>query len=828
MEITHLPPPRQARQSLVLWFCPASVVLVALTCVPSGLPGQVLSHSSESQKELYRIFDEAAAKGRREWNSQHYVDALRDYTHAQHAAHQVGDSEREARAWLSMCSCASFLHRYREAIQACNTSHALGLQVGNKTWSGGAASNLAGVYRSLGEYALSEKEGREALLLLENSPRKDFLADLLVSLADLAIEEGHLREGTAYSDRGIQVTRQAKLPDEEALLWDVRGFALMKANQLDEAAKAFQQGQAIRVDGKENKWFSVVLGHRSELEFKKGNYAEALRLNNWAYSSHSADFSDVPAYYFVHVRGQILQALNRRPEALAQFRKAMELANSWREAVMPGDSTNTQTVVYLTEVYQDFAELAAEMSLEHNDPELSRQALEALAQNRGASLREQLAASLVRDPKFSDRYFQLLSELQSAQAQVTLGNHSAQESSKLESIRLELSQLEDQSLSFSRKKENYAPKNSLKGIQSRLDRTEVLLSFCLGKTSSFLWAVTKDNVQLFKLPEASEIDHLATRFALDVKNGRAGETTGYALSKALFGSFGPSIWKESDWLITEDGSAAGSIPYAALPDLSGGRPKELLVAHHSLRLLPSEYLLLLSDTAKPQHRFVGVADPIYNLADSRRSHDVHFVAASNTPPAASLGRLVGSSLEVKSAAKLSDMPKTEVLTGSEANGSALRAALQQTPELLHFAVHVVSPEGKPQEAALALSLTQNNMPELLTRESIAVYRVPGSLVVLSGCASGQGKPLPSAGLIGLSRAWLLAGASAVVVSAWPIPDDSGTFFSAFYRHLQTVAAGSLAQRAATALQEAQIDMQHGSGFRTTPSFWAAYSILSKE
>jgi CHAT domain-containing protein len=81
--------------------------------------------------------------------------------------------------------------------------------------------------------------------------------------------------------------------------------------------------------------------------------------------------------------------------------------------------------------------------------------------------------------------------------------------------------------------------------------------------------------------------------------------------------------------------------------------------------------------------------------------------------------------------------------------------------------------------------------------------------------------------LGLSRAWLLAGAAAVVVSAWPTPDDSGQFFSAFYAHLRT-QSGPLAQRAATALQQAQLDMQRGGGYRSAPSFWAAYSVISKE
>ena len=74
----------------------------------------------------------------------------------------------------------------------------------------------------------------------------------------------------------------------------------------------------------------------------------------------------------------------------------------------------------------------------------------------------------------------------------------------------------------------------------------------------------------------------------------------------------------------------------------------------------------------------------------------------------------------------------------------------------------------------------------------------------------------------------MAGASAVIVSAWPTPDDSGQFFSIFYRHLRAVQSGSLAKRAAAALSEPQAEMQRASGYRSSPSFWAAYSIVSKE
>jgi CHAT domain-containing protein len=275
-----------------------------------------------------------------------------------------------------------------------------------------------------------------------------------------------------------------------------------------------------------------------------------------------------------------------------------------------------------------------------------------------------------------------------------------------------------------------------------------------------------------------------------------------------------------------DGALLNGVPFAALPGTPASGGGEWLIANRSLRFSPSELLLLSPKDKPPAARFVGIADPIYNQADTRLKHARDWespVEASSV----TLARLAGSTQEVRSSAQQSGLASQQVLEGVQASGKALREALSSPPELLHFAVHVVSPPHRSQEAALALSLN-NGVPELLTPEAIATFRLPGSLVVLSGCSSGQGKAVPSAGLLGLSRAWLLAGATAVIASAWPTPDSSGRFFSSFYSHLHALKSGSLSQRAALALAQTQLEMQRGGGFSSSPSYWAAYSIISKE
>jgi CHAT domain-containing protein len=77
----------------------------------------------------------------------------------------------------------------------------------------------------------------------------------------------------------------------------------------------------------------------------------------------------------------------------------------------------------------------------------------------------------------------------------------------------------------------------------------------------------------------------------------------------------------------------------------------------------------------------------------------------------------------------------------------------------------------------------------------------------------------------LTRAWLAAGASAVVASRWPTPDDSGELFLSFYRHFGASAQLEAAPRPAVALQKAQLEMLHSASWRSFAKYWAAHFIV---
>jgi CHAT domain-containing protein len=98
-----------------------------------------------------------------------------------------------------------------------------------------------------------------------------------------------------------------------------------------------------------------------------------------------------------------------------------------------------------------------------------------------------------------------------------------------------------------------------------------------------------------------------------------------------------------------------------------------------------------------------------------------------------------------------------------------------------------------------------------------MLHVPGSLVVMTGCSTGTGEARAGAGLLGLTRAWQMAGAGTVLATSWPELDSTGEIFKSFYRHLRNAPA-------AEALRRSQVEMIHSGTWRAAPSYWASYQV----
>jgi len=189
-----------------------------------------------------------------------------------------------------------------------------------------------------------------------------------------------------------------------------------------------------------------------------------------------------------------------------------------------------------------------------------------------------------------------------------------------------------------------------------------------------------------------------------------------------------------------------------------------------------------------------------------------------------LPRLIGSAREVESCAGIwrANGRKTLVLEGIDANQRNLAEALQHNPSVLHIAAHVLFPSHQTGLGMVALGLRADNQVELLSATEIASMRAKLELVVVDGCSSGHGAVLPGTGLMGMTRAWLVAGARAVIATRWPAADqDTGELFSSLYR-LYFSQRSHVPISFGRLLREAQLGELHAGGPHAAPAYWAKY------
>ena len=752
------------------------------------------------------------------------------------------DSSGASKAFLGAAGCQIRLFQYREALATSSRALQLAKQVSDYTLAGAAAGDQATIYYQLGDYALANNAVDQAVAFLEHSSSKAYLAQSLSMAGDVKFKLHDVIEATALFKRAIAISHAEHLVVSEGIAQDHLGAALLENGDMPDSERALLSAQRLFEDGKDESGLAAARVDLAELYLGKKQYPASIALVDKLLQSSAKSF--IPIHWALQIKGRALVASGKVNEAIVVFNAAVESAERWRTGILLGDATEIRTAVSLSSVYRDYVETGANAAIANHNIALSYKVFEVLESSRSWELRDQRLLLLKQDMRLPPRYFQLLADLQETQALVTLGGNPEDLKDRtlhLGRISMELAALENKlgvpSAVPPPSVAGLAQRSSLRNIQATLNGNQLLLDFYLGESKSFLWAVTKDEVHLYELPPSGQVIPVAHAFsamiqAEKVEQRFTAHSPAAELSDILLRHVPPAMSSKSEWLLCVGGEMLNGVPLSALPDPQNHA--KLLIESRTLRFLPSAALLLTREGPIPHKIFIGVADPIYNFADSRRAAPEGPVSAEPSSTPVRLARLIGTFQEVQMSARSSDMPIVRILSGAKASVQDVRNALEKrSPAIVHFAVHVLAPRNADDpghltnsgQAALALSLTANGMPELLTKEMIATLAVPGSLVVLSACASEQGEIVPSAGIIGLSRAWLLAGASAVLVTDWNVPENSGDFFQTFYTTFR-IANGSVSKRAAIALQKAQLKLRAQPGRKT--STWAAYSLVSRD
>lgn len=172
-------------------------------------------------------------------------------------------------------------------------------------------------------------------------------------------------------------------------------------------------------------------------------------------------------------------------------------------------------------------------------------------------------------------------------------------------------------------------------------------------------------------------------------------------------------------------------------------------------------------------------------------------------------------IEEEAAAVAAGLAEATVLLGGAATVGAVMDASRRA-SLMHLACHGEFVPDAPLASGLRLS------DGMLTVRDVYAMRLAGPVVTLSGCETGRTAVIAGEELAGLYRAFLAAGASALVVSYWMVHDEAASeALASIYRSWYRV--GSLADSSlAAAVRRAQCELM---ATRPHPALWAPFALI---
>lgn len=341
-----------------------------------------------------------------------------------------------------------------------------------------------------------------------------------------------------------------------------------------------------------------------------------------------------------------------------------------------------------------------------------------------------------------------------------------------------------------------------------------LIEYAVLQSRLLIWVVTKTRFEVIDRPiSVADLESLTNQYLRILPGGdkdsiEQERRLASQLYEWLFAPVEGYLNKAEDVAIVPD-KFLFKVPFAALLSQETGRR---VVNDYTLLYAPSATVLVIcSDLArlktqkKEAERLLSVGDPLFN----RQQHP-------------DLRDLPSAAFE---AGKVAFYYRTRAILIKDA---ALKERIE--PELtcadiIHFAAHYVADDFSPDKSRLLLTAktstkTDNAAASDLTLLEIQSMRLPNAKVaILSACQSGIERYYAGEGLIGLSRAFIMAGIPLVVASQWSVESDSTAELMIDFHRLRKTQNMSTTQ----ALRQAQLDMlSHEDERYRRPYYWAAF------
>jgi len=351
-----------------------------------------------------------------------------------------------------------------------------------------------------------------------------------------------------------------------------------------------------------------------------------------------------------------------------------------------------------------------------------------------------------------------------------------------------------------------------------------ILFYALGQEHSYLWAVTAHQIQMFPLAaNQSEVDAAVESYR-----------------KKLEGP--PGILEASN-----DGSVLYQKLVGPAQDLL---KKEMLAKNGNIFIIPDGGLNSLNfETLLPQPKHYWIEDvTIANAAALRllpasRSHGWNLTGklllmgnpvAPDAGPDNPYPELPNAAAQMEKLEKYFPSERQTVFARGQATPAAYLNSHPEQFSYIHFVAHGTASRMNPLDSAIILSkdpaasaAAGDHSFKLYARDIIQQNNINNhnplrtQLVTISSCNSVGNRTYSGEGLVGLSWAFLDAGAHNVIGALWEVSDAStATLMDRLYDELKR------GQPPDAALRSAKLSLLHSEDVVRKPFYWAPFQLYT--
>lgn len=386
-------------------------------------------------------------------------------------------------------------------------------------------------------------------------------------------------------------------------------------------------------------------------------------------------------------------------------------------------------------------------------------------------------------------------------------------------------------------------------VRAALGPGELFVALVPAYAHIYALAIDGGDARLVRLERPrAEVLAAATALRAGIEATRLDPASAHALYAELFPGAIGTMLARADHVRVFAGGELAALPLAALvtrpPGGSDSARARWLIEDHALTMVSDLSALVAAaprataDRPLRDQRLLAIADPSGFAVTATATAPVmrgdtgiarYFGSAGiNRDELARLPALPSSRAEATTMAALFGPARSTLLLGDAATEAQLRTAAREDYGVILFATHglVAGELESLAEPALVLSPTPDaadrSADGLLTLSEIGELKLAADWVILSACnsAAGGGRGLPA--YTGLAEAFRYAGADKLLVSHWPVRDDSAAALTTtMLREYQRGKSPPQALRAAMR----QMIAAHRKQGRTDPYLWAPFVLL---